>query len=288
MKLECFRVGMQEGRIVPSAHDRQWMDAFPNPHPYRCLPLAIANSHGWDILCPLSVEVTWNGGPQKEDLTVRALDPQVSNSQLEAVVRSNFSRGIVTFHTGFLFRTEPRWSMLVLGPINRPKMNLYPLTGIIETEWLPYPFTMNWQLLTAGTYIFAKDEPICTVMPLPHNYLSEVEPEIYNLKDDEVLEYEHEMFRRERATLMERKRAGDPEAIKQAWQRHYFLGRFPTGETIEDHVKKLRLRDPADKSGQRPSLARSHPRARPRTAPHRSNTCRRWGRRIPRRRCRCA
>jgi hypothetical protein len=237
------------------------MDAFTNSHAYRCLPLTIANSHGWDILNPLSVEITWNGGPAKEDLRIRALDPKITEAEVNAVVRSNFSRGIVTFHTGFLFRTEPRWSLLVVGPINRPKLNLYPLTGIIETDWLPYPFTMNWQLLAPGTYIFAKDEPLCTIMPLPHNYLEEVEPEIYNMRDDEVLAYEHEIFRRERESFMERFRAREPEAIKQAWQRHYFLGRFPGGEKVEGHVNKMRLSDPVDRAGQRPSLARPNPRA---------------------------
>jgi Family of unknown function (DUF6065)/2OG-Fe(II) oxygenase superfamily len=266
MKLECFRVG-PNGRIVASSHDRQWMDAFASSHPYRCLPLTIANSHGWDILNPLSVEITWNGGPAKEDLKVRALDPQISEAEVNAVVRSNFSRGIVTFHTGFLFRTEPRWDLLVMGPINRPKLNLYPLTAVIETDWLPYPFTMNWQLLAAGTYIFAKDEPLCTLMPLPHNYLPEVEPEIYNLGDDEVLDYEHQIFRRERTGFMERFRAREPAAIKQAWQRHYFLGRFPNGAKVDDHVNKMRLSEPVDRTGQRPSLARTSPRAESETIP---------------------
>jgi len=148
-----------------------------------------------------------------------------------------------------------------MGPINRPKVNLYPLTGVIETNWLPFTFTMNWQLLAPGKYIFEKDEPICTVMPLPHNYLPEVEPEIYAIGDDEVLEYEHEIFRRERAGFLERLSAREPAAVKQAWQRHYFVGRFPSGAKVEDHVNKLRLKDAVDKTGQRPSLALPVPRA---------------------------
>ena len=38
------------------------MDRIPDNHAYRCLPLNIANSHGWEILSPCAFEVAWRGG----------------------------------------------------------------------------------------------------------------------------------------------------------------------------------------------------------------------------------
>ena len=51
-ELICY---VREGwapRVVPAAPRREWMDATTESFAYRCLPLAIANSHGWEMLSP--------------------------------------------------------------------------------------------------------------------------------------------------------------------------------------------------------------------------------------------
>jgi hypothetical protein len=45
---------------------------------------------------------------------------------------------------------------------------------------------------------------------------------------------------------MRRFHAGEPEAIKEAWQRHYFVGRHPDGVLAPEHLNKLRLKEPVD------------------------------------------
>ena len=40
---------------------------------------------------------------------------------------------------------------MVQGPINRPKDGIAALPGIIETDWSPYSFTMNWMFTRPGT-----------------------------------------------------------------------------------------------------------------------------------------
>lgn len=260
-KLECFRIGPVKIDLVPSSPSREWMDAFHNRHAYRCLPLNISNTHGWDVLCPFKMTAHWNGGNAVEDITVET-GKEEHKDLLSHVLRSNFSRGIITFHTGFLFRTSPGWNLLATGPFNRPKPKAAPLTGIIETDWLPYPFTMNWQLMSPGTVTFEEGEPFCTVMPIPKHYLQDVTPEIFDLKDDLVLEYEQEMFKREREGFMKKFHARDPETLKQGWQRHYFVGRMPDNTKIEGHTNKLRLSEPVNKAGRRPSLALAEPRGK--------------------------
>ena len=41
------------------------MDAFPDRHAYRCVPMTVANTHGWELLVPASFEVEWNGGSRR-------------------------------------------------------------------------------------------------------------------------------------------------------------------------------------------------------------------------------
>src|SRR5437016_3612793 len=71
--LICYALHDFAPRLVAARPDRQWMDRFPDQHAYRCLPLSIANAHGWHVLCPAPVEIEWNGGPAVADIKVRAL-----------------------------------------------------------------------------------------------------------------------------------------------------------------------------------------------------------------------
>lgn len=258
-RIEAFVVQKPPFELVPSPPLRQWMDEFDDRHPYRCLPLSIANTHGWDVLCPGDVEITWNGGPKTSDLTVKNVGPLPEGVTTDHFLRSHFSRAVFTFHTSFMFRTPPGWSILVSGPFNRPKNGAFPLTGVVETDWLPYPFTMNWLATAPGTIRFEKGEPICTIMPIPKNYLEGWDIAIHDMTDDPVMCAEHETFRIERSNFQKRLDEKDPEAQKQAWQRHYFVGRHPDGTSVDDHANKVRLATPFDARGTKPIYSKDEP-----------------------------
>ena len=255
-RLEAFRTQQNPPELVPCTQERAWMDVFTDRHAYRCLPLSIANTHGWELLVPGAFEVEWNGGPNIADVTARALEPFPDGFPFEHFAMSNFARGIITFHTGYLFRTPPGWNILTTGAFNEPRPGISALTGIIESDWLPYPFTMNWQMLNPGVVRFEKDEVFCTVMPIPKNYLSHWDVAIHDLGDDPVLLAEQEQFRAARSAFRKRLDDKDPAALTEGWQRHYFVGQFPDGTAGVDHVNKLRLNPPVDRTGTRPVLAK--------------------------------
>jgi hypothetical protein len=245
-KLYCYAINEHPPKLVPAAAHRDWMDAYHDRHAYRCLPLNIANAHGWFVLSPSAFEVEWNGGARVEDLVVRPLEEFPDKRPFEHFARTNFGHGIVTLHTDYIFRTEPGWDLLASGPYNMPKENCYALTGIIEADWLPYPFTMNWKLVKPGTVRFEAGEPFCFVYPIPKQALLETQPEIHRLADEPELLRQHEAFRVARDEFMKRVRAGEPAAIKQAWQRYYFTGRHPDGAKVDGHVNRMRLREAVD------------------------------------------
>jgi hypothetical protein len=247
VQLVCYALHDFAPTLVAARPQRQWMDDFPDRHAYRCLPLTIANAHGWEVLCPIPIEIEWNGGPDVKDLVIRARKTLPGGRPLEHFCRSNFSRGVATFHVDYLFQTDPGWDLLTSGPFNLPKDNAAPLTGIIETDWLPYPFTMNWQVLRKGVVRFEEDEPFCFIFPVKKQALLECQPEIRRLSDNAELSEKHAAFRESREAFMQRFHANDPATIKQAWQRHYFVGRHPDGTLAEDHLNKLRLAEPIDR-----------------------------------------
>ena len=57
MRLTCYALHDFSPKLVASQPQRQWMSDFPDRHAYRCLPLSIANAHGWDVLRPVPIEI---------------------------------------------------------------------------------------------------------------------------------------------------------------------------------------------------------------------------------------
>ena len=102
MQLECFPTLPDPPRMIPGRPDRPWMDAFGGRSPYRCLPLTMATTTGWEILCPFGFTAEWNGGPTVADLVII---PDAPADDLGQFVSSHFAFGTLTFHTGYLFRT---------------------------------------------------------------------------------------------------------------------------------------------------------------------------------------
>ncbi len=248
-KVQCYATGDHPPKLVPAAADRPWMDTYVNRHPYRCLPLTIANSHGWFLLSPVPFEAEWNGGDDLQALTVRGLKPLPGGRPFEHFCSSHFGHGIITMHTDYLFRTEPGWDLLASGPFNAPKDGCAALTGIMESDWSPYPFTMNWKLTRPGRIRFEEDEPFCFIFPIPKQALVDTQLEIRRLADDPELMRQQEAFRQQRGRFLERLHAQEPETVRQGWQRHYFTGQHLDGTQVPGHTSKLRLKDPIDRRG---------------------------------------
>ncbi|MBS0321167.1 MAG: hypothetical protein JSR18_11540 [Proteobacteria bacterium] len=242
MKLTCYAVYADVPELRPAPATRAWMDATPDRHAYRCLPLVIANAHGWEVLAPIAFTATWNGEAHPRNLVLaddhgRPVPPQLASS--------HFGQGIITLQPGYLFRTEPGWNLFASGPLNAPKDGIAPLAGIIEADWLPFPFSMNWQMTRPGRVRFEAGEPLCALFPVPRGVVSSVEPEIVALDEHpDVAAALHEWQAR-RAALM-RELAANPRPLKDAWLRDYFVGRMPDGTPIEGHETRIKPAVPKD------------------------------------------
>ena len=243
MQIECFPLTNRPPEIVPGRPQRGWMERFEDRHPYRCLPLTMANCTGWEILCPMAFEAEWNGGKMQTDIT---LTPDVGHPDFHDFAKSHFSHGVVTFHTGYMFRTAPGWSMWCGGPPNHIKDGIQPLVGLVETDWLPFPFTMNWHFTRPGRVRFEKGEPFCFISIMEDKKLEGVDMVIRALDSDPDLYGQYEAWANRRAEFNARLFRQDPETMKAAWQRYYFRGEMPeeTDYKPKDHVNKRRMQTP--------------------------------------------
>jgi hypothetical protein len=240
MQLECYPMTDRPPEMRPGPVQRDWMDNFPARHAYKCLPLTMANSSGWELLCPMGFTAEWNGGQSADDIK---LTPERPHPSFHEFVESHFAGGVLTMHTGYLFRTPPGWGVWTSGSPNYFKDGIQALTGLIETDWLPFPFTMNWIFTRPGRVSFKRNEPFCFITLMEHKKLEAFEPVMKALVSDPVLTGQFEAWHKQRGDFNRRLARQDPEAVKAAWQRYYFKGELPDelGEA-PDHVNKRRLK----------------------------------------------
>jgi hypothetical protein len=203
----------------------------------------MANSTGWEMLCPMAFTAEWNGGPNQADITFK---PDMPHPDFKDFIASHFSGGVLTFHPGYLFRTPNRWSMWVAGPPNHIKDGIQPLTALVETDWLPFPFTMNWIFTRPGKIRFEKKEPFCFITLMQDKQLEDFQVVQRSLEGNRQLKDQYDAWTNRRQEFNKSLHNRDPEAIREAWQRFYFRGELPddTGPAPADHVNKRRLRAP--------------------------------------------
>jgi hypothetical protein len=226
-------------RLVPAPAARKWMAATPARFANRCLPLLIANQAGWFVVNGTSFRAVWSGGASLGAVTIEYLGPQDSYS-----ARSHFGCGIVTWTLPYLFRTPPGYNLLVRGPANWPKDGACALEGIVETDWSPATFTMNWKLTRPDLPVsFTEGEPICMILPQRRGELERVNPRLSVLEADRALQKSHGAWEQSRRAFLRELRIGSPDSLKPEWQRHYFQGTMPDGVRAPDHQTKLTLRE---------------------------------------------
>ncbi len=226
--------------IRPAEATRPWMDTTPSSFAYRCLPLNIANAHGWEILSPCAFAAYWTGGRDTRDVIIR-LPPGTST---ETAPVSLFGQGVVSFHISGLFRTPPGWNLWVGGSPNRPKEGLFPLSGVIETDWSPYTFTMNWRFTRRNHWVrFAAHEPMCFIFPVQRNALERMEPKFAPLESEPELMEQFQAWSRSRNAFQAEMADGQKRSPTAMWQKRYYQGvDMDDRAGVPDHRAKLRLK----------------------------------------------
>jgi hypothetical protein len=228
-------------QITPAPVSRVWMSEAPVGWPSRCLPMLIANQSGWELRNPCAFSATWIG--QENDVDVQITPDKRDTGQFLPL--SHFGNGILTWNLPLLFRTPPGYNLLVRGPANYPKDAVYPLEGIVESDWASASFSMSWKLTRKLMPVrFEVDEPICMIVPQRRAELEEFAPELRRIESDEDLQRKHEFFlhSRDAAKQMEQvARVAAGERVE--WQGDYTRGRHTDGEAgTPDHQTRRHLR----------------------------------------------
>lgn len=248
MDLTFYHLTDDAADLQTARKTRAWMDATHERYAYRCLPLVIANQAGWELLNPAGFTVTWNGGPRQQDMVV-TFDEQPKYP----FASSHFGYGMLTFHSGYLMKTSEGVSLWVMGSPNEFKDGIQACVGLVETAWLPFPFTMNWKMTRPGRVRFEKGEPFAFMTPSRFSDIEQTVPVEREIEDDPDAHAAFTVWAKSRAAFDAGLKARDPETVKQGWQRNYITGTHPEGTPApapSQHHSKLRVKGPQTGGGQ--------------------------------------
>jgi len=239
-ELTCYKLWPTSPELRTAHADRDWMDMTSERFAYRCIPLSIANASGWELSLPFAFEAAWYGGDELHAIQFRSNDQRVQH-----YVTSHFGHGVITFHTGWLFKTPPGWAIWTRGMPNGVKDGIVALDGLVETDWLPFPFTMNWKFTRPGVVRFEADEPFCFITLTPHGLLDRVQPKVASLESDPKLKAAYDAWSESRADFGKRLSDREDGAVAEKWQRTYVQGRggVENGAPVY-HLSKRRLNAP--------------------------------------------
>ena len=239
MKLICYPTSGERPLIVPAPYERDWMNATDDGFAYRCLPLNIANAHGWFILNTVPFTAEWDGGDVLESVKVKA----TGGDRSDVIAISHFGHGILTFHINGLFRTEPGYDLFVCGPSNMFKDGIQPLTGVVETDWSPFTFTMNWRFTRKSVPVgFERDEPICMIYPVQRGVIESVEPEFRALQEDPQTHRSYLDWSARRLAFNADLGKEGSMASQEKWQKEYFRGFSTQSGSAAQHRTKIRAK----------------------------------------------
>jgi len=180
----------------------------------------------------------WNGGDELDSVSI-----DYSDTSPNKLAVSHFGNGVLTFHVHVLFRTEPGYNIFVTGPTNAPKDAIQPLAAVVETDWLPFTFTMNWKFTRKMTPVaFERNEPFCMIFPEKRRSLENFNAKMARLDDAPELKKIYDAYSESREKFnAELRVAGSPAQIEK-WQKHYIRGAAPLVIAPQDHQTSLTLK----------------------------------------------
>lgn len=224
--IQCYKKDPEALMISPMSIKRDWMDATPQGHAYRCHPVTSANVLGWNIYSKDDIKFIWNGINDTSGDNVKILEGGRN-------VYTGRGQSTVSFSTGFILRTDEKMSVLTITPPNYFNPDLEVVASVVSTSFLNTDFPLAIKCKTPNKEITIKaGEPIATIIPISITSLKDESVEILNFEytpeyDEAVRSY------------------GDASAkiMKSGqWTDFYRNATNEKGESIGSHeVKNLKL-----------------------------------------------
>lgn len=233
--------------IVASTQHRPMLEAPGPTFAVRCLPMLIGSQAGWLLMNTMDVTMTWNGGSAASDIDIvtRTGEPH------PLVTAHERGEGVIVWHTGYVFLTEPGWDLVARAPANWPKRGASGLDTRYDSGVDPALTTTTlvevevvWQFAEPNHPVtFAADEPFGMVVPTPRQVFDDRDLIRRPLATSDEIRVPLQTWIRSRAHFKREMTNPGSACRRESWQRDYFRGNRMDGSKFSDHQTKLRLRE---------------------------------------------
>lgn len=158
---------------------RDWMDNTWEKHAYKCFPVSLANTIGYELSLPIDVTFVWDGinDASAEHVKILSGEEFIHNSRANATV---------SFKTGIVIKSDTNLSFLHMPVPNLFNENYQTFTSIISTSFFDQEFPSAIRILKPDKAITIKaDEPFATLVPISLKDMSNIELNLNNFDMDE-------------------------------------------------------------------------------------------------------
>lgn len=227
--------------IEPAPPTRPWMGEFQNGNANSCMPLRMGCAQGWQLLCPFTFCVVWDGGRRPEDIWVFA--DERDEAAMKYMIASQFGWGMLTISQGFLIRTPPGVEMLLTGPTNYWRDGLAHMTAMLETSHMVDYFAVTMKLTRPGQQVwFHAGTPYAQLLPIHTGRTKALHPVLRSMKKC-PWRREHKAQVKARADFMQRKYVNPPpaDAPKSA---HHQLDYMRNAHHKFNEARPVNIEDP--------------------------------------------
>lgn len=219
--------------LLVNLNGKKFRDWFID-HAYFCLPLTMANQHGFILLAAYDFSVIWNGKEGQHDVKVFH---ETKDNSIQRI-SPHFGMGTFTVETPWVIRTPKGVNTLVINPPNYYIDGIIHMSACVETDNLRRNFAFNLKITRPHTLInIKKGTPIGYMLPYPRFFIDD-----YQIKIDEDA-VSREILENERKTSdlfgVERTKI-DQVYNKRGNGRRYSDGIDIYNNKFKDHQKNLK------------------------------------------------
>jgi hypothetical protein len=170
-KIEAF-CNRNAINIEPTSLRRDWMDETWQQHAYRCFPLQLGNTIGYQLSLPVDLKFRWNGVFSESGDNVEVLSGR-------KYVYTTRGHATISIKTGITFSTPENITMLQIPAPNFFNPDYQAFTTLISTSWYYQEIPSAIRILSFNKDIVIKaGEPYATLIPISLSKLQDMELEL--------------------------------------------------------------------------------------------------------------
>lgn len=213
--------------VLPLTLKRDWLSDTADKFAYRCIPLRIVNTYGWSVISPFDFTVSWFGGGGVNDVEITCDDPRF----LDDNPISYFGYGTFSIAPDFIITTPESYSTYVRGVPNKNYKIVTPTDAIVETDWLPYPFTYTFFFTEPGVVEFKKGDELFSFFPVERGSVEDFKLKSSFLGDNKQLSTDFHEYSKSALNAKG----------KRLWHKEFYSeGKLPNRKiSVKNHIARL-------------------------------------------------